>query len=123
MDRGDDNKNRRYSTYVQFQVNGLADATNLAFNITNTTGRAIEFDIGFIDSDGTNNYAGGVYLAAGATKKENIYFNRSLNAKLSKIKYVRFYFDNMVLDASGNYVLSPDVKFTLSNLVYEKRVG
>lgn len=123
VDRGDDNKNRRYSTYVQFQVNGLADATNLAFNITNTTGRAIEFDIGFIDSDGTNNYAGGVYLAAGATKKENIYFNRSLNAKLSKIKYVRFYFDNMVLDASGNYVLSPDVKFTLSNLVYEKRVG
>ena len=123
VDRGDDNKNRRYSTYVQFQVNGLADATNLVFNITNTTGRAIEFDIGFIDSDGTNNYAGGVYLAAGATKKENIYFNRSLNAKLSKIKYVRFYFDNMVLDASGNYVLSPDVKFTLSNLVYEKRVG
>lgn len=123
VDRGDDNKNRRYSTYVQFRVNGLADATNLVFNITNTTGRAIEFDIGFIDSDGTNNYAGGVYLAAGATKKENIYFNRSLNAKLSKIKYVRFYFDNMVLDASGNYVLSPDVKFTLSNLVYEKRVG
>ena len=104
-------------------MNGLADATNLAFNITNTTGRAIEFDVGFIDSDGTNNYAGGVYLAAGATKKENIYFNRSLNAKLSKIKYVRFYFDNMVLDASGNYVLSSDVKFTLSNLIYEKRVG
>ena len=121
VDRGDDNKNRRYSTYVQFAVDGLTDATNLVFNVTNTTGRAIEFEVGFIDSDGMNNYAGGVYLAAGATKKANIYFNRSLNSKLSKIKYVRFYFDNVTLDANGNYALSPDVTFRLSNLSYEKR--
>lgn len=123
VDRGSDNKNRRYSTYVQFGVNGLTGAADISFNVTNTTGRAIEFDIGFIDSEGNNYYAGGVYLAAGASKKESIYFNRSLNPKLSGIKYVRFYFDNTVLDASGNYVLSPDVNFTLSNLIYEKREG
>ena len=38
VDCGDEKKNRRYSTYVQFSVDGLTDATNLVFNVTNTTG-------------------------------------------------------------------------------------
>ncbi len=120
IDKGDDLANMRAKPYVQFECKPT-DFNSVSFTLKNTCDKAISADIMLVYDSGVTKVIGGAYVGIGEEKSFRMYASEEVEIDFSRVRYVRFSFDNSVLDTAGNTVLFGTYTFDISNLIYDKK--
>jgi hypothetical protein len=120
IDKGDDLVNKRAKPYVQFACQPT-DFNSLSFTLKNTCEQAISVDVMLVYEGGLTKVIGGTYIKEGDEKSFRMYVSEEAEIDFSRVQYIRFSFDNSVLNEEGASVLFGTYTFDLSALTYDKK--
>ena len=125
IDKGDDLANKRAKPYVQFEC-GLKNFNSLAFAFTNTCEKGIAADVILVYDSGTTKAVGSIYVSAGKEQFFRMYVSEEMDVDFSRVKYIRFAFDNTVLDRNAEWQKATSVMFgtytfDLTSFVFDKK--